>query len=128
MFKNLTALIQHRHSTKLISLVFGYCLWFWIAQYQTISQSYTAAIYSYDTENKKITTPESVFVKLQGSRHDMYHFNQQNLAVHIDSSSYKPGTHEILLNKENLFLPETIKLIDLNPSYISIHVNSIEQK
>lgn len=128
MLKNHTALIQHRHTTKLFSLIFGYCLWFWIAQYQTVSQTYQANIYFYDTQNKEITAPNFVHVTLQGSRKDMYHFNPQHLAIHLDGSTYDQHAQEIQLTKENLFLPDTIKLVDLTPSYISIHVNPTEKQ
>jgi len=127
MLKSLIPLIQHHHSTKVFSLILGYCLWFWIAQYQAVSQSYQANIYFYDTQNKQITAPNSVQVVLQGSRKDIYHFNPEHLAIHLDGSTYSQNTHEIPLTKENLFLPDTIKLIDLTPSHISIHVNPTEK-
>ena len=31
---------------------------------------------------------------------------------------------EILLSRENLFLPDTLKLVDLVPAHISIHVDT----
>lgn len=123
MLKNLSSVIHHRHSTKLFSLLLGYGLWFFVAQYQTVMQSFPVQVYLYDAHHQQVTTPSSVQVTVLGSRKDMYHFDKKNAAIHVDSSSYDFGSHEIVLQRENLFLPDTIKLIDLEPSCISIHTN-----
>lgn len=127
MFPNLAAIIQHRHSTKLFSLILGYCLWFCIAQYQTVTKRYQAPIFFYDTQNQLITTINTIDLVLQGSRSDMYYFNPAHSAIHLDGSTLHEGNNELTLSKENLFLPDNLKLIDLIPSHITIHVNPIEK-
>lgn len=124
---NFSAIIQHRHSTKLFSLILAYSFWFCIAQYQTVTQKIIAPVYFYDTNNKQISTINSVELTLQGTRSDMYHFNPSHGAIHLDASNLHPGINELTLSKENLFLPDTLKLVDLIPSHITIHVNSIEK-
>ena len=124
MIKNLIPIIQHRHTTKFFSLFLGYFLWFCIAQYQTITQTYQTPIYFYDADNKKISSPENIQITVQGPRKEMYRFHNSNHAtVQIDGTKLSEGKQEIMINKENLFLPDGLKLIDLVPSHINIKVD-----
>jgi len=127
MFPNIIAIIQHRHSTKLFSLILGYSLWFCMAQYQTITKTIQAPLYFYDTNHQQCSSINAVELVLQGSRSDIYHFNPAHGAIHLDGSNLHPGENELTLSKENLFLPDSLKLVDLVPSHITIHVNSIEK-
>lgn len=124
----MVAMLQHRHVTKIYSIVLGYSIWFCIAQYQTVTHHIDVPVYVYDNPYQDISTVESVKIRIQGPRSDMYHFNHQQCALHLDGSILHPGTQQLTLSKENLFLPDTVKLVDLIPSYITIHVNSIEKK
>lgn len=122
MVLKIIALIQHRHATKLFSILLGYSLWFCIAQYQTVCKNYTAPIFFYDTDQPIHHKQETVSITLQGSRKDMHTFNPEHATLHIDGSKLREGSQEVMLSKENLFLPDTINLIDLTPSHISIQV------
>lgn len=120
---NLIATIQHSHVTKFFSLILGYSIWFYIGQYQTITQTYQAPIYFYDIKDALIKAPKSAVITVQGMRQQVYKFKKEHAEIHIDGSNLKEGTQEIFLNHENLFLPETLKLIDLIPTHISIQVD-----
>lgn len=123
MKTNLTVLIQHPHITKIFSLVLAYSIWFCVAQHQVISQTYQAPVYFYDTEHKNIQAPESIQITLQGPRKELYNFKTHHASFHLDGAKLNQGQQEIILSRENLFLPDSLKLVDLVPSHISIHVN-----
>ena len=123
MKTNLSALIQHPHVTKVCSIILAYSIWFCIAQHQIISQNYKSSIYFYDTTQHEIQSTDLVEITLQGSRKDLYNFKEHHATIHLDASKFKPGKQEVLLTRENLFLPDSLKLIDLVPSHISIQVN-----
>jgi len=124
MFKNIVTIILHQKTTKISALILGYLTWFFIAQYQNVTHSYIIPICFYNDENIEIIAPQSIKIKIQGHRLDIFKLHQQDLAIHLDATSFHNGINEIILNKENLFLPETLKLINLIPSYISINVTS----
>jgi hypothetical protein len=123
MKTNLMALIQHPHITKICSIILAYSIWFCVAQHQIISQSYKASIFFYDTANKQFQAPDAVQITLQGSRKELYNFKEHHATIHLDGSKLHTGEQEIILTRENLFLPDTLKLVDLVPSHISIQVN-----
>ncbi|MBP9765020.1 hypothetical protein KBD08_01665 [Candidatus Babeliales bacterium] len=123
MFQKVIPIIQHPHALKIWSLVLGYSIWYCVAQHQTITQHYQAPILFFDTNNMNLSTQDSVEIILQGSRQDMHYFNPDHAAIHIDSTTLRPGQQEIMIDRENLFLPDTIKLVDLIPSHISINAN-----
>lgn len=116
-------MIQHRHVTKFYSIILGYCIWFCIAQHQTSTQTYQAPIYFYDTPTELIIAPSAIEITVQGHRKDLYKFKKEQAEIHLDGSKFKEGKQEIVLGRENLFLPETLKLIDLVPTHISIQID-----
>jgi len=120
---NPIAMIQHRHITKIYSIILGYSIWLCIAQHQIVSQSYQAPIYFYDIKPEYITAPSSVEVTLQGNRKELYKFKKEHAEIHLNGVDLKEGNQEIILGRENLFLPDTLKLVDLIPSHISIQVD-----
>lgn len=114
-------ILQHNHVIKLSSLVIGYCVWLFIAQHQHITLTQQTPLCFYQTDaNYTITAPEHVKVVLSGPRDEIYRFNS---TLHIDASSYQEGSHLVELTKENLFLPNNIKLLNLIPSHVSIKVS-----
>lgn len=122
MKTNLNALIQHPHITKICSIILAYSIWFCVAQHQLISQTYQAPIYFYDAATKNIQAPDSIQITLQGPRKELYNFKSHHASIHLDGSKLTAGNQEIILTRENLFLPDTLKLVDLLPSHISIQV------
>ncbi|MBI2345204.1 hypothetical protein HYV10_04020 [Candidatus Dependentiae bacterium] len=120
---NLPAMIQHRHITRIYSIILGYSIWFCIAQHQVISQTYQAPIYFYDIKTEYVIAPTSIEITVQGNRKEVYKFKKEHAEIHLDGSKFKEGNQEIVLGKENLFLPDTLKLVDLVPGHISIHVD-----
>lgn len=128
MIHNIPAIMQHRHTTKFFAILIGYSLWFTVAQHQATTKTIQTQIYLYDAPDTiSITDLPTITVTLQASGHTMYYLHPDQVAVHVDASKLKIGANEIVLDKENLFLPDSIKLIDLIPSHITIHANLIEK-
>lgn len=117
-------LIVHPNFTKITALLLGYTIWLFGSNYQWITQRYTIPICFSQENERTIQAPESVSIKISGPRNQMHHLNHTDLAVHIDTSSLKDGNHEIMLSSSNLFLPETLKLVELIPATISCNIQS----
>lgn len=121
-------LIAHPNFTRLAALVLGYSVWFFASGYQWSQREYTVPICFYQTQGRAIQAPESVIIKISGPHKEMFHLDPTQLAIHIDLTNYQDGEHEILLNAANLFLPETLKMVELIPSFISFKIESISKK
>ena len=117
-------LLLHPNFTKIAALLLGYFIWFFASSQQWVVREYTIPICFYQTEQRMIQAPESVMVKISGPRAQMFHLNHLDLAVHVDATGYQDGDHELLLHASNLFLPETLKLVELIPSFISFNIQS----
>ncbi|MCX5924095.1 MAG: hypothetical protein NTZ68_01570 [Candidatus Dependentiae bacterium] len=102
-------------------------LWFFVSQYQwtTIDQNVPLCFYqNQDQSSRTILAPDNVMIKISGPRKEIYQFDPLQSAVHIDASSFDDGNHEIQLSRENLFLPDSVKLVQLIPSHISIQISA----
>lgn len=113
------ALLLHHNFIKIASCFIGYTCWAFLAQYQTATVSQPVTIYFYQAEdNLTIAAPDFITVSFSGKRKHVYLWNQQNSAIHLDASLYGPGKHFIPLSRENIFLPDAIKLEKIEPTYI----------
>lgn len=120
-------ILLHHNFIKISSCLIGYTLWIFLAQYQTITISQQVPVCFYQvTSNFTITAPDFVNVSFSGKRKHVYLWNQQNTVIHLDASSYTEGKHFIQLTRENVFLPDHIKLESLTPNYIEIIFNKKE--
>lgn len=124
MLRKTIPFILHPNFTKLASLILGYSIWFFAATHQWVCQEYTVPVCFYPTEQRIVTAPESIKLKISGPRSEIFHLNTIDLAMHINIADYQDGDHKVLLNSSNLFLPETLKLVELIPSYISCNIQS----
>lgn len=124
MITKIMPIILHKNSTKVMALALGYGAWFFCAGYQWVTKEYTVPICFYETDNRDIESIQEVVIKISGNRKEMHHVRSSDLAIHIDTSIYSDGKHEILLNSTNLFLPESLKLVELIPSFISLNIQS----
>ena len=127
MFHKATAVIVHPNFTKFSALTLGYFIWFFSAHHQYITRSFTIPICFYQTQQRTVQAPQETTITIAGHRSDIYRLKAQELAIHIDASSYPDGDHEILINSSNLFLPDTLKLVELVPSMISFNIQSISK-
>lgn len=75
------------------------------------------------SENSEITAPEQITITLQAPRAVLATINKDTLAIHIDAQKLKAGKNPLYIGTDNLFLPETIKLVHYNPANSVIQVN-----
>lgn len=107
---------------KIISLFFGYSFWYIATFNQIIMFNVRASLFFASSDHYAIDAPEFINVTIQGKRSHLYALNDQSLGVHIDIKNLSQGTHTITLTKKNLFLPRYIKLVDYQPSDITITI------
>lgn len=117
------ALLLHHNFIKIISCIIGYTLWAFLANYQTITICQFVPVCFYQIpEQFDLAAPDSIKLSLSGQRKDIYLFDLNNSAIHIDASQYQEGKHQMLLTREHLFLPDKIFLQRLEPSHLSFEV------
>lgn len=118
-------LIVHPNFTKIAALFMGYSIWLFGSNYQWVNKQYTIPVcFSCAETEKVIQAPETVIVKISGPRNQMHHLKPAEMAIHIDAHDLKDGNHEIMLTSANLFLPETLKLVELIPATISCNIHT----
>lgn len=118
-------LITSRHLLKINALFFGYALWFMLSQYQPITRTINVPIMLFQAPQELyIHAPENISVTLQGPRSALRNLDIAAIGAHIDASRITPGYHRIVLSKSNLFLPDTIKLLHLDPVAVIIHATT----
>ncbi len=72
------------------------------------------------TNEQKISAPETVSVILQGNRRQLSLLDQKTIAFHIDVQTLSQGTMPVYLTAQQLFLPDTIKLIHYTPHVLMV--------
>lgn len=118
-------LIVHPNFTKIAALILGYTIWLFGSNYQWVNKQYLIPICFSKNSEQTIQAPEFVTIKISGPRNQMYYLHPSELAIHLDISEFKNGDHEIVLNPSNLFLPESLKLVELIPATISCNIQTI---
>ncbi len=117
-------ILLHPNFTKIAAILIGYSIWLFASNFTWVSKEISIPICFYQNTDRQIQALESVFIKIAGPRNQMYHLKLSELAMHVDISDLKDGDHEIILNPVNLFLPETLKLIELIPAAISCNIST----
>ena len=120
-------LLLSRPFIKINSCLIGYGLWIMLSQHQIITRTIQIPVCFYKTAgSQKIIAPETIQATIQSHKKNLQNFDVYNSALHIDASFLKIGNNQILLKKENLFLPDEIKLVNLLPSSLQIQLQNNE--
>ena len=108
---------------KINASLIGYGLWIIFSQYQitTIQVKVPVCFYKLD-DRQTISAPDTIDLTLSAQRKTLHHFDAYNSAVHLDASHLESGNNHISITKDNLFLPDQIKLVNLVPSHIQVHL------
>ncbi len=115
-------IILHPNFTRITAIFFGYCIWFFASNCVWVTKEISIPICFYQTKNRIIQAPEYATIKITGPRNQMHHLNMSDLAINLDIADLQDGNHEIILNSSNLFLPETLKLVELIPAVIVCNI------
>lgn len=100
----------------------GFTLWYLVSDLHTITTTMKVPVYFYNTENIVVEAPETISITLRGKKSDIRHTNLSELAAHIDAQKLTQKTNHIPLTSQELFLPQTIKLVSYNPHHLIVNV------
>ena len=113
---------------KCLALIFGYGLWHCVSAHQKIQITQKVPVCFYNTlSHQAITAPESISISLYGARKDLFKITFDS-AVHYDAQTLHAGTQTVPINKEQIFLPESVRLVHYKPTEITIVVRETETK
>ncbi len=122
-----TNLILSRHFIKINACLIGYGLWLTLGQHHIITRTFTIPVCVYNQhQNKAIISPDVVQLTISCTRKLFYFFDAHNTAIHIDATNLHEGINTVILEKQNLFLPDAISLVNLIPSQVQIQLQKIE--
>ncbi|MCG6918227.1 MAG: diadenylate cyclase [Deltaproteobacteria bacterium] len=71
--------------------------------------------------------PTEIKLQLTGPKSELDKINPANLSVKIDLSQAKAGGQVFVVSKENISLPRGVKLVNANPSSISLSLEEIAE-
>jgi hypothetical protein len=106
-------------SLSIISLLMGYALWQSMSQPYKIDATFSIPLSFYNAENKTIDAPDELVVTLHGTRKELYKL-ASNFAIHLDADQLKTGEQDLKVTGHNLFLPESIVLLNYVPTAVTI--------
>lgn len=102
---------------KVISLLLGFTFWYIFSHSHTTTAWITIPLCFYNIpKHASIKAPESVSVKVAGTRAYLRSLDITELAIHVDSEKLHTGKNVLSITPERIFLPESIKLVDYCPS------------
>ena len=117
-------LIYNKHVLKCCAFIFGSLYWYIISQNDYIEKWVAAPLYIYEiSENYTYDIPEHINVCLKARRKD-FALQDNNLSVHLDGRTLKPGKNSVPITYDNLFLPTQITLVCYKPSPLFVMVNT----
>lgn len=120
-------LLLSRPFIKINACLIGYGLWILLSQHHMITTTVQAPVCFYKTsDDATIIAQDTIDIVITGSKKSLQRFDAYNSAIHIDASNFQPGNNSILLEKENLFLPDEISLVNLIPSSLQIKLQKTE--
>ncbi len=114
---------------KCLALIFGYGLWHCVSTHQKIQITQKVPVCFYNTiTDQVITAPETISLTLYGTRKDLFKITFDS-ALHYDAQTLHEGTQTLPITKEQIFLPESVRLVHYKPTEITIvvketHTNS----
>ena len=119
---SLKTLLVTNYNLKVLSLLFGYFVWFMFSQSATVQATFTVPVCFYNNTRTISSAPEKVQITLQAKRSDLYRCDIDSLAVHINGASLCAGTNTIVVNESTLFLPESIKVVHCIPYSLEVRL------
>lgn len=105
---------------KIVSLILAFSTWALLSKQQNTSKWIEVPVCFYnETPGMKVSAKQQkIAIQIQGKLTDISEC--ENLALHIDASDFKPGQHRICPCAEQLFLPNSVKLVHNKPLSIEI--------
>ncbi len=104
---------------KIVALFFGFFLWYIIGMHHKVIISKKVPLVFYNQATACFEAPEFVTVTLRCSRKDCA-LVYPMLAVHVDLQRVSVGSHVLKLDREQLFVSQSIDVIHYSPATITI--------
>lgn len=106
---------------KVTACILGFLCWLKISHKQTITCTLPIPLSFYNTQNNStINAPETMPIGIRATRAQLYAFDPQKVAIHIDVANLQPGMHNIAITSEKLFLPDGITMVHCMPCNVEI--------
>lgn len=115
-------IITTKYILKIASFILGFSFWYILSQSRPIEISYTVPLTFYGKNCEKLEADETITLRLKGYKSDFYSLDLKELAAHINSDQFIEGKNYITIHENNLFLPQSIKLLDCTPSNVVVIV------
>ena len=110
------------------ALLCGYALWHTTSKYQKITLTKDIPICFYNVPTDiKLDAPETISVTYQGTRENVF-LTVFDSAVHVDAQNMHEGDHYQNITREQIFLPESVRLLDYIPTQIAFSVTKLVTK
>lgn len=112
----------HTLVLKLAALLCGYALWHTTSKYQkiTITKEIPLCFYN-NSPDTLIEAPDTISVTFQGNRENIFGTTFDS-AVHIDAHSLQEGDQKQTITREQIFLPESVRLLHYVPTEFALSV------
>jgi hypothetical protein len=124
MTHNLKKALTSNISLKLFSVILGYGTWYLLGYVHTITIEKTVPLSFYGVQERTILAPETIKLQLAGKRAYLRDLETAELAIHIDGQTLKAGKNNITISNEELFLPNSIKLVHYTPTTIAVYLDN----
>ena len=120
-------LLLSRPFIKINACLIGYGLWMLFSQHQIVTTKFCAPLCFFKVaQDATLIAPDTIDLIVSASKKTLQKFDIYNSAIHLDASNFQSGNNHVLLQKENLFLPDEINLVSLIPSSIQIQLQKTE--
>lgn len=129
MARNFKTALTSNITLKLFSIILGYSTWYLLGYTHTITIEKTVPLSFYGIqEQSSLQAPETVTLQLAGKRAHLRDLESSELAIHIDGQALKAGKNSITISNEELFLPNSIKLVHYTPTTITVYLNNADTR
>jgi len=120
---NMKTLLAHNSIVKVTSLGFGFCIWLIISQNQIVSITKIVPLSFYNQpKNCTVYAPETIAISAFGPKQHLVQTFTSEYAIHLNLGQYQTGNYEIELSNHDLFLPQSVKLLQLKPTLLQIKI------
>lgn len=108
---------------KCCALILGYALWNIMSKPHSIQITIPVPVSFYNTDTRTLTAPDTIHVKISGPRKDIFK-TAYNASLHCDAALLHEGANTVTLSEQQIFLPDTVSLVDYRPTKIIVTVTS----
>ncbi len=107
------------------ALLCGYALWHTTSKYQKITLTKDVPLCFYNVPaDIRLEAPEMISVTYQGTRENIF-VTAFDSAIHVDAQNMHEGHYTQAIAREQIFLPESVRLLHYVPTEIALSVTKL---